>query len=99
MLPQTVGCEMEFVGGPVDGYVGFFPLQPRAFLLVRVANPPKRRRFIASVMGMFRRDTPEPDRVAIYERCERDDRLVYEYLQTQPMPATPAPVMFHWSAG
>ncbi|MGE0758508.1 MAG: hypothetical protein AB7F89_04905 [Pirellulaceae bacterium] len=83
MLTHTFTCEVEFLGGPLDGHVEEMGLPLQAFVGVRIVAQESASSFLRSLWSFWRR-SPQPSvQISIYELGQRGPRLCYRFLRSQ----------------
>jgi hypothetical protein len=77
MLAQTITCDVEFIGGPLDGHVELMNMPLRAFIGVRVMS-------VSSLASFLRKWlTRNSTAVSIYELGNNGSRIHYRFLRSQ----------------
>jgi hypothetical protein len=85
MSVQTFTCEVEFVGGPLDGHVEEMWLPLRAFVGVRIVTNRTPESFLRAWFKRWRPNDAQAAVVSIYELGESGARVQYRFLRSQAL--------------
>jgi hypothetical protein len=77
MLAQTITCDVEFIGGPLDGHVEVMNMPLRAFIGVRVMSVSSLAAFLKKWL------TRNSTAISIYELGNNGSRIHYRFLRSQ----------------
>ena len=83
MLAHTFTCEVEFLGGPLDGHIEEMGLPLRAFLGVRIVAPSTPQSFLRSLLQRWRKSSRDTAQISIYELGDQGARICYRFLRSQ----------------
>jgi len=81
MAANSYGCEVEFLGGPIDGHTEVMTLPLHTYVGVKVMWCTEHDSFFQSLINRWRSEPPT--RIALYQIDQSSQRLCYRYLRTQ----------------
>ena len=78
----TIRCEVEFIGGPLDGYSQSVPFPPEPFLRAAIMIEEDWAGFLRLLLDLFGCPKHRNIRMAIYELDLDTRQFVYRYVRT-----------------
>jgi hypothetical protein len=84
-INRNFTCQVEFIGGPIDGFVMAVDHPPRPFIGLERVPEARGRSLWCRLLQLFRWSRPATVRVSIYEFRSQEAKACYWYLGTYAM--------------